>query len=140
MRRLPSSSFQSLCSQSWNVPHLVFWLVWCHLFIISHNMNMISDIDQFQSLDFQCIREQPYDFRAIRCFKVAISFLNSWCQRWPHLQLINPSNNNSNKMNICNTQAHTKDWDFVISRVKISQNVKGGVPCNWILAHYDMYI
>lgn len=35
-------------------------------------MNMISDIGQFQSVDFQCIREEPYDFRAIRCFKVAI--------------------------------------------------------------------
>lgn len=35
---------------------------------------MISDIDQFQLIDFQRISEQPYDFRAIRCFKVAISF------------------------------------------------------------------
>ena len=42
-------------------------------------------------------------------------------------------------MNICNTQAHTNDWDFVIGSVKISQNVKGGVQGNWILAHYNMY-
>ena len=39
---------------------------------VYYNMNMVSDIGQFQSVDFQCIREEPCDFRAIRCFKVAI--------------------------------------------------------------------
>lgn len=45
---------------------------------------MISNIGQFQSVGFQCMREQPYDFIVIGCFEVAnfkrwcIMLLGSW--------------------------------------------------------------